>query len=499
MGMLWRLSPDAFNEWRATNDLPLLYNYCLTKLPGFSEWAKEFQIDSETFCHTMPTGHLFIGEEPLVLSKYAVQRTPYSAYSTHYQPKDELIRLFQARGHPILDIKVVVPYFLWAKRRFSEGKHIVSDSRNGGMTDTFVYNMWSASESPVACRAHLFKEFEVLKLGGVTLPHGVPIGGRNLDFADLDFLTVEGKWHIDAQTSVEFSSCRNITLQEAELNFYRFYRCWMTGLVCVTSKLYSIQFIECELTEARFAESRLVGVSFERCLLRFDFDNCDLEDLKFLPAKGAQPSYIAEIYRRLRIAYQSTGKRHDAAQAYYNERRYETRALGYPYLMYANRFPQRIYSGTLLDVFRQWRAKQFGFRQSFSRAWSITRFHIEVWLLPKYAFRAATFKVRYMISLAEERVWGYGEKPARIIFTALCVLASYTAWYFVLLNHGVHPQSTSLVDSAYMSIATFTTLGYSDISLKANQWLKVACGSEAALGAFILGLFVAGFANKSKY
>src|SRR5271157_173497 len=252
MDMLWRLSPDAFNEWRATNDLPLLYKYCLTKLSGFSEWAKEFQIDSETLCHTIPTGHLFIGEDPLVLSKYAVQRTLYSAYSTHSQPKEELTRLYQARGHPILDIREVVPYFLWAKRRFGEGNHIVSDALNRGMTNTFVYNLWSASEAPDASRAYLFKEFEVLKLGGVTLPHGVAMGGRNLDFVDLDFLTVEGKWHIDAQTSVEFSSCRNVTLQKAELNFYRFYRCWITGLECVTSKLYSMQFIECELIEAKF-------------------------------------------------------------------------------------------------------------------------------------------------------------------------------------------------------------------------------------------------------
>jgi len=234
-------------------------------------------------------------------------------------------------------------------------------------------------------------------------------------------------------------------------------------------------------------------------LLRFDFDNCDLEDLKVLPTKGAQPSYIAEIYRRLRIAYQSTGKRHDAAKCYYNERHYETRALGDPYLTYANRFPQRREPGTLFDVFGQWRAKQSSLRQTMSRAWSIAKCHLRVWLLPKYAFRAGSFKIRYLVSIAEELVWGYGEKPARIMLVALCVLVSYTTWYFVLLNQGPHPQPTSLIDCAYMSVATFTTLGYSDITLKTNEWLKVACGSEAALGAFVLGLFVAGFAYKSRY
>jgi hypothetical protein len=46
---LWEKTPDAFNEWRAENDLPILYEYFLERLPAFKEWAAEFDIDQPTF------------------------------------------------------------------------------------------------------------------------------------------------------------------------------------------------------------------------------------------------------------------------------------------------------------------------------------------------------------------------------------------------------------------------------------------------------------------
>jgi hypothetical protein len=50
---LWRKQADEFNEWRANSDLPLLYDFFLTRLPDFEDWASEFQIDKKTFSHTI--------------------------------------------------------------------------------------------------------------------------------------------------------------------------------------------------------------------------------------------------------------------------------------------------------------------------------------------------------------------------------------------------------------------------------------------------------------
>jgi CBS domain containing-hemolysin-like protein len=101
------------------------------------------------------------------------------------------------------------------------------------------------------------------------------------------------------------------------------------------------------------------------------------------------------------------------------------------------------------------------------------------------------------MSLIEALVWGYGERPSRIIATAVVLLTMYSFAFYVLLNK-YHTASVSFVDCAYLSIVTFTTLGYGDITPKTSL-MKMACGSEAAIGAFVLGLVVAGFANRSRY
>jgi hypothetical protein len=131
------------------------------------------------------------------------------------------------------------------------------------------------------------------------------------------------------------------------------------------------------------------------------------------------------------------------------------------------------------------------------RILDILWFHIRVWLVPRYSLLALKFKFRYLVSLMEALVWGYGERPSRIVSTAIVLLGAYSVAYSALLNSGAG-AGTSAIDCMYLSLVTFTTLGYGDITPK-TPLMKLACGSEAAIGAFVLGLVVAGFANKSRY
>jgi len=59
-------------------------------------------------------------------------------------------------------------------------------------------------------------------------------------------------------------------------------------------------------------------------------------------------------------------------------------------------------------------------------------------------------------------------------------------------------RNTQLVRAVYFSLVTFTTLGYGDI-LPRGDLMRLACGSEALIGAFTMGFVVAGFANRSRY
>jgi hypothetical protein len=125
------------------------------------------------------------------------------------------------------------------------------------------------------------------------------------------------------------------------------------------------------------------------------------------------------------------------------------------------------------------------------RLWTIVENAIQHFL--KYI----GYKVRSLRLLLEELIWGYGERPFRIFGTAITIILGYSYLYYLALrsipSHGVNSWS----DCLYYATVTFTTLGLNDV-MPTTLTLKFLVGSEALLGAFTIGLFVAGFANKSK-
>ena len=57
---------------------------------------------------------------------------------------------------------------------------------------------------------------------------------------------------------------------------------------------------------------------------------------------------------------------------------------------------------------------------------------------------------------------------------------------------------SNILDAAYFSAVTFTTVGFGDV-LPKSELIKVASASEALLGVLLIGLSVAGFSNRSRY
>lgn len=72
----------------------------------------------------------------------------------------------------------------------------------------------------------------------------------------------------------------------------------------------------------------------------------------------------------------------------------------------------------------------------------------------------------------------------------------YTGLYFI---SSIDTVGGNLINSFYLSSIMFTTLGFGDFVPFQNGGYKLLLSSEALLGAFIFGLFIAGYANKSKY
>jgi hypothetical protein len=200
----------------------------------------------------------------------------------------------------------------------------------------------------------------------------------------------------------------------------------------------------------------------------------------------------------LRAAYQAAGQRREASNCYYNERKFERKAFYRPYGEYSKAFPGVPYRGLFSEAkrhFEMGHLDEAGLRDARRK---ILLARIGILWRPKTLFPLVRSKMRWLASIFEELLWGYGERPMRVVLFMGLAITVY-AWVY----HAVAWPETSNIptgwfDDFYFSVVTFTTLGYGDI-LPATKGLKFICASEALVGGLSLGLIVAGFSNKGRY
>lgn len=117
----------------------------------------------------------------------------------------------------------------------------------------------------------------------------------------------------------------------------------------------------------------------------------------------------------------------------------------------------------------------------------------------KYLFK--TKKLLYFPSLIMALLCGYGEKPCRVILSSTALIFIYSIIYAALdilkaSSEVVNANGFSIWDYIYFSIVTFTTVGFGDLSPKMVPLFQMLVGSEAFVGAFMIGLFVFTLARK---
>ena len=89
-------------------------------------------------------------------------------------------------------------------------------------------------------------------------------------------------------------------------------------------------------------------------------------------------------------------------------------------------------------------------------------------------------------------LFGYGEKPARVLVAALLIIACSWGLYYAL--DGINTDGRDLGAALHFSVVTFTTLGYGDIEPKPHcRWLA---DIEALSGAVLTALFIVSLARK---
>lgn len=500
---LWAMQPHLFNEWRANNDLPQLFEFLRDTLPGFNDWLNGLPFDMDVALRIVPTGDIFKGDKQRVVIKRDGEFPGTFVYECREGTAEEATEWWKIRHADISILGEIEPYFKWAERVLGRKRFSMWKKKNSPYSDRLLYGSWvGLNEGGCVTKANLFGDFTVLKLGQVELERGAVIGQKNLDFCDLDFLTIKAGWHGYGSSwkTINYSSCREISFVETEVAFYEFYSCAATKFTITNTKFQDLYFERTDVQELRLSNSFLFKIGIKDSSVTPFIQNCEIRELSYLPKVGAPYLESSTTYRLLRAAFQSSGLRQEASNFYYKERVYERKSYFHPQLIDRKTFQGLDYGGQI-SILNDLYVRGFFEKKDLPKEIrKVLVSKVKMHIIPKYLFPLMKSRFKWFISLFESILWGYGERPSRIILVALATVTFYSGIYsyFDWLDEKGNPYHLSLLDSSYFSVVTFTTLGYGDITPK-TEILKLLAGSEALLGAFTMGLIVAGFSNRSRY
>ncbi|RZK40311.1 MAG: hypothetical protein EOO90_15465 [Pedobacter sp.] len=465
---LWKLSSSEFNKYRRENDLKNLFEVFEKKLPLFNEWLESHKFSIDFILSTDKPGSFFYGLTDIILFKYENEgRIYFSFYAIEDEAHDK--RLKKVKLEDNQQVFQFTPYLIWAQTKL--GKKKIIPAAHSGEVDSFIFNIINAPDVPEISRNTIVPGFKVIKLGATEVDNAWALVDRNLDFADLDFLEIKSDSGSNREINILYSSCRHMKITNSEINFTTFKGCHFFNLVVNNSRMYHVNFENCDLFKVDFNEAQLSNLAIEMCSVSgISFNKVEVDNLIYNPPKEERHvnkigtyQNVADNYKRLRVLYQNNGHRVETSDAYFMERLYE-----YKYNLHSMRFFAAFKQIWKVDFNYAWP----DIRENFTKLWNV---------------------IADFISLL---IWGFGEKPFRTLLFTLATVIIYSLIYYF---SDVTAIGGNYRNCLYLSSIMFSTLGFGDYTPFATSDLKLVLASESLIGAFTFGLFIAGYANKSKY
>lgn len=113
---LWSMKPHEFNEWRAANDLPKLFDFLKGLLPGFDTWLNALPFGMDVVLRVVPTGDIFKGEKKKVLFKRPGDVPNTTVIECREGTPEDAKKWWGDRHREIEILGEFEPYFKWAKK-----------------------------------------------------------------------------------------------------------------------------------------------------------------------------------------------------------------------------------------------------------------------------------------------------------------------------------------------------------------------------------------------
>lgn len=492
---LWAMPARDFNAWRRTNDLPKLLKFFQSTLPNFGEWQATYGITDPAFLSSDEPSRFFRGSNTLYLQNSIGQDyrgkpeagVSFSSRSLDDDRKRQL-KFFGKLRYEITSSILFVPYFHWLRNLKSIKWFPIPGDNNNAFANDFSYGLWQAMETPYS-EAFLFKKHQVLKMGSVVLTPGM-FDSRNLDFVCLDDLTITGRDGPTHSTKISYSSCNRLTFRGCEKAFIAFEKCDVGELIVDSSRIQDLHFKDCDLHGPIFRESRLLKTSFQNTVPQgVDFDDCELIQLTFTePPKDLSPIGLSDVYKRLRVAFQSQGNRAEVSHYYYAERFQQLRSYFNPIIPLGKGFPQMGHGGRLSGLYDLWLQKKLNGKQCAQRLGMNLLCYTKTLLYPHLLCRFLWSKRKLIDDGMDWAIWGFGEKPGRVFLWMGLVISLFTARYYW---GSIPALQGKLSESLYCSAFNFATIGC--------EYKSGFDSLEGILGATLLGIMVAGFGNRTRY
>jgi hypothetical protein len=487
---LWRLTVPEFNDWRRSNDLMELLEYFKVALPHFQEWQESFGIDDPTFLSADKPSKFFRGGIDLFFQSVTgpdhQSRVRTAMTFSKRESVDDSQTQIERFGKVLWTTNSSLrftPYFQWLRRV----KHIlwfpIVGDLNKDVANDFRFTMWEAMGTENS-NAFLFGRHRVLKLGSTSISVD-KFDERNLDFASLDDLVITGEGATHS-TTIAYSSCNRMQFINCEKAFATFSGCHVEGLTLHNCQTQDFEFEDCTMSRPVFRKTRLFKTRFVRTAPGgVTFDACELSELRIIDPPKPLRGSLGEFYKRIRVAFQHQGNTREASQYYYEERRSRLRGHFSPFVPSGPPMPP---VHALRDLRSQWERQKVSNAELLRRLGQNSLSVLKILLLPHLLARFLWAKRKIIPDTFDWALWGFGERPGRVFAWMACVIALFTIRNFWGINSVLSGQ---LASSFYCSVFNFATMGCDQ---------KTGVDSiEGILGATLVGLMVAGFANRTRY
>ena len=434
------LSADDFNKIRRDSDYPKLYELFMRKLPHFEEWMTVQGVTREMmFEHGL--ARFIISDATLW---HCVQRDKNYLW-------DDGVMNFQERKKSgwIKEYKSFMPYFLWLRKKIDNNEY--RKIRSSFRIDSFRQN-----------HHYFMNEVPLRNIGGSMVVHQAFLAGKLLDFISMDQLTLVNP-HNNQHLYLYCSSAVNLRIVGG-IPFVKFRECKLSeiqtnnnGLVLENGSYQELSFSRCDV-DLRLSSANMMHMNVHNCNFNAvcDFARFDSQ-CKFTYDRNDKFSYQSEsdFYKEVTNLFADSNDYTQAGEYYYRKRK----AL------------------MLESVFSWKHISNEKFRMSKKE---------------KRIFNIKTF-FKGIADVFNFLCWGFGEKPSRaLVISFVVILLSSGVYYF-----NEKSSTQTLTESLYFSIVSFTTLGFGDITQKTG-FLRLFSALESLSGLVLMGLFLAGYASKTK-